>query len=123
MKFFGLFPLIVYLIISYDFESKNTFNFQHKLISVIRGLSIVFAQGCFYLCYELRVCNSSNPCIFYANFLNSFVCSNSKCCWLLEVVCRIIRFLGIVIIIRLVRRFFQFIAILALLLDMLYLVY
>ena len=49
-NFFGLFPLIVYLIISYDFRiKKNTFNIRHKLISVIRGLSIVFAQGCFYL--------------------------------------------------------------------------
>ena len=38
------------LIISYDFRvKKNTFNFRHKLISVARGLSIVFAQGCFYL--------------------------------------------------------------------------
>ena len=49
-NFFGLFPLMVYLIIAYDLRNKkNTFNFNHKLISVGRGLSIVFAQGCFYL--------------------------------------------------------------------------
>ena len=92
-NFFGLFPLIVYLIISYDFRvKKNTFNFRHKLISIIRGLSIC-SRLLLFIHYELRVCNSSNPCIFYANFLNSLVCSNTwKCCWLLEVVCRIIRF-------------------------------
>ncbi len=48
-NFFGLFPLMVYVFIAYDFRiKKNTFNFNHKLISVGRGLCIVFAQGCFY---------------------------------------------------------------------------
>ena len=49
-NFFGLFPLFIYLFFSYEVRTKNnTFNLNHKLISMGRGLSIVFAQGCFYL--------------------------------------------------------------------------
>ena len=49
-NFFGLFPLVIYLFFSYEVRTKNnTFNLNHKLISMGRGLSIVFAQGCFYL--------------------------------------------------------------------------
>ena len=48
-NFFGLFPLFIYIFFSYRVRNKNNiFNFNHKLISVGRGLCIVFAQGCFY---------------------------------------------------------------------------
>ena len=47
---FGLLPILIFLF--YSFGSKwNTgrFNLRDKIISVCRGLSIVFAQICFYL--------------------------------------------------------------------------
>ncbi len=49
-NFFGLFPVFVYLFYSHGFKSNSgQFNLKDKLISIGRGLSIVFAQVCFYL--------------------------------------------------------------------------
>ncbi len=49
-NFFGLFPVFVYLFYSHGFKSNSgQFNLRDKLISIGRGLSIVFAQVCFYL--------------------------------------------------------------------------
>ena len=102
-NFFGLFPLIVYLIISYDFRvKKNTFNFRHKLISVTRGLSIVFAQGCFYLSImNLEYATAATLVFSTPIFLTALsvpILGNIVGYWRWSAV--LLGFLGIVIIIR-----------------------
>ena len=102
-NFFGLFPLIVYLIISYDFRiKKNTFNIRHKLISVTRGLSIVFAQGCFYLSImNLEYATAATLVFSTPIFLTALsvpILGNVVGYWRWSAV--LLGFLGIVIIIR-----------------------
>ena len=102
-NFFGLFPLIVYFIISYDFRvKKNTFNFRHKLISLIRGLSIVFAQGCFYLSImNLEYATAATLVFSTPIFLTALsvpILGNVVGYWRWSAV--LLGFLGIVIIIR-----------------------
>ena len=47
---FGLLPVLVFLVYSFGFKKDSgRFNLRDKVISISRGLSIVFAQCFFYL--------------------------------------------------------------------------
>ena len=102
-NFFGLFPLLIYLFIAYNFRAKkNTFNFNHKLISIGRGLSIVFAQSCFYLSImNLEYATAATLVFSTPIFLTALsvpILGNAVGYWRWSAV--LLGFLGIVIIVR-----------------------
>lgn len=100
---FGLIPVLFYLFYSFGFKwDRGRFNSRDKLISIGRGLSIFFAQFCFYLSLmKLEFATASTLAFASPIFLTALsipILGTHVGIWRWSAV--VLGFLGIIIIIK-----------------------